>query len=291
MRDEALGVAEQAFLQAITRELDEGDLRFPTALEITLGVMRALEDPSCNLARMAAMVSAEPLLAARVVALANTAAYHPGGAPVLEVPRALVCIGFEMLRALALSVSAQQLARQNELGPYQPLVQALWAHGVDVAATARALAHQCTGLSSDAAFLAGIVHDIGQFFLLARVWEYPRLISNEGPLNDLLRVWQAPVGRAVLTAIGMPEALVETVDDPEVYGGSWPPDSLTDLVFIAHLLAPTANPFSLQPEPHRHGLARAATLGLDEVLLARIMKETEEERRGLMELFGIRDSA
>jgi hypothetical protein len=37
-------------------------------------------------------------------------------------------------------------------------------------------------------------HDIGQFFLLARVWEYPEMLSDESPLSDLVRVWHARSG-------------------------------------------------------------------------------------------------
>ena len=44
-------------------------------------------------------MSAEPLLAARTVALANSAWYNPGGRLVSDVPKALVRIGFGKLRA------------------------------------------------------------------------------------------------------------------------------------------------------------------------------------------------
>ena len=287
MTDKALNLSEQAFLHTISQELEEGELRFPTSMEVTMRVLEALDDPDMDLGRMSSMVSAEPLLAARTVALANSAWYNPGGRLVSDVPKALVRIGFGKLRALAMAVAAEQLIHRDVLVPFQPLIRRLWAHCVDVAATAFVLARRCTKLDRDAAFFAGMVHDIGQFFLLARVWEYPEMLSDESPLSDLVRVWHASIGRAVLSAMSMPQELVDAVDDPELYGGEWPPQSIPDLVFIANLVAETRNPFSPEDENVRQGLARAATLGLDEERLAAVLVESAEERQALIDLFRI----
>lgn len=283
----ALNMTEQAFLHKLSQELEQGELRFPTSMEVTMRVLEALDDPDMDLGRMSSMVSAEPLLAARTVALANSAWYNPGGRLVTDVPKALVRIGFGKLRALAMAVAAEQLIHRDVLSPFQPLIRRLWAHCVDVAATAFVLARRCTKLDRDAAFFAGMVHDIGQFFLLARVWEYPEMLSDESPLSDLVRVWHASIGRAVLSAMGMPQELVDAVDDPELYGGEWPPKSIPDLVFIANLVAETRNPFSPEDENVRQGIARAATLGLDEERLTAVLAESAEERRSLIELFRI----
>jgi len=283
----ALNMTEQAFLHKLSQELEQGELRFPTSMEVTMRVLEALDDPDMDLGRMSAMVSAEPLLAARTVALANSAWYNPGGRLVTDVPKALVRIGFGKLRALAMAVAAEQLIHRDVLSPFQPLIRRLWAHCVDVAATAFVLARRCTKLDRDAAFFAGMVHDIGQFFLLARVWEYPEMLSDESPLSDLVRVWHASIGRAVLSAMSMPQELVDAVDDPELYGGEWPPQSIPDLVFIANLVAETRSPFSPEDENVRQGLARAATLGLDEERLAAVLVESAEERQALIDLFRI----
>lgn len=289
MSDKALNLAEQAFLHTVTKELEEGELRFPTSMEVTMRVLEALDVPDMEVAKLSAMVSAEPLLAARTVALANSVWYNPGGRLVTDVPKALVRIGFGKLRALAMAVAAEQLLHRDVLGPYQPLIRNLWAHSVDVAATACVLARRCTRLDPDAAFFAGMVHDIGQFFLLARVWEYPEMLSQDSPLSDLVRIWHAPVGRAVLAAMNMPRELVDAVDNPELYGGSWPPTTIPDLIFIANLVAETRNPFTPETETEnlRHGLAKAATLGLDEVKLAEVLEESSEERKVLIDIFHV----
>ena len=57
MTDKALNLTEQAFLHAISQELERGELRFPTSMEVTMRVLEALDDPDMDLGRMSAMVS------------------------------------------------------------------------------------------------------------------------------------------------------------------------------------------------------------------------------------------
>ena len=97
---------------------------------------------------------------------------------------------------------------------------------------------------------------------------------------------------AVIAIIGagwlwMQRELVDAVDNPEIYGGEWPPTNIPDLIFIANLVAESRNPFSPEDEDFRQGLARAATLGLDEARLAQALAESAEERQALMALFHV----
>ena len=87
--------------------------------------------------------------------------------------------------------------------------------------------------------------------------------------------------------MNMPQALVDAVDDPEMYGGVWPPENVSDVVFVANLIAETRNPFSPEQEDFRHGLAKAATFGLDDARLVEVLAESVEERQALMDLFHI----
>ena len=45
MDESELSLVEQAFLHTITMELERGELKFPTAMEVTLRVMEVLDDP------------------------------------------------------------------------------------------------------------------------------------------------------------------------------------------------------------------------------------------------------
>ena len=46
--DKALNLTEQAFLHAISQELEQGDLRFPTSMEVTMRVAVVRSGQSCG---------------------------------------------------------------------------------------------------------------------------------------------------------------------------------------------------------------------------------------------------
>jgi HD-like signal output (HDOD) protein len=61
----------QAALDAIAAEAARGDMVFPTHAKIALRVQRALDDPDCSTDQLSRIISAEPVLSARVVSIAN----------------------------------------------------------------------------------------------------------------------------------------------------------------------------------------------------------------------------
>jgi HD-like signal output (HDOD) protein len=58
-------------LEKILAEGAEGEITFPTHADVAFRVRLALDDPELHVAKAAQIVQAEPLLAARVVAVAN----------------------------------------------------------------------------------------------------------------------------------------------------------------------------------------------------------------------------
>ena len=60
----------KAILARIAETASADQLIFPTTTEMALKVQRVLDDPDCSLDKLAKLVQADPLLAARVVAVA-----------------------------------------------------------------------------------------------------------------------------------------------------------------------------------------------------------------------------
>jgi HD-like signal output (HDOD) protein len=124
-------------LKKIAAELDRGEFTFPTHALVALKLQRALDDPDCHTEQATRLIKAEPLLAAKVVALANATAFNPSGRSITDVRTAVLRLGFRYLRSLAASVVARQLAaplvdpRSRTRGP------ALGAHGARRGAGAR----------------------------------------------------------------------------------------------------------------------------------------------------------
>lgn len=71
--------------KSIAAQAGRGELTFPTNVDATLKLQRALNDPDMHVDGAAKLVQAEPLLAARTVAIANSAAYNRSGNSITNV--------------------------------------------------------------------------------------------------------------------------------------------------------------------------------------------------------------
>ena len=230
------------FYAVMEAELASGELNFPTCMELGIRIRRALEDPDCGVEQIASLVNLEPLLAAHVVRLSNSAMYHPSGDDISDARSAVMRIGLNNVKPLALSVIAQQIAQSGDIRT-RALAQQLWKHTVEVAALAWAVASEVKGVASDQALYAGLVHKLGSFYLLARAHDYPELLAEQGELSDLIRYWSSRVSREVLLALGTPAVVADAVEDVDLFFEGWPPRSLGDVLYIASVSAETADPF------------------------------------------------
>lgn len=273
----------QAFALQIEDELQEGRLNFPTALDVSLRIKRLADNPESTMEEIAAAVRAEPVLSAKAVRMANAVLLNPYGRPVTSVNEAVKRIGLSALRCLAFAVAAEQLAQDHRSRQMRLVASGLWMHSVDVAAWSYALArHLCT-VRPDTAMLAGIMIDIGQFFLLARAADYPALEENMSRFAEFVSTWDEPVGRAILEAFELPEAIVDAFQYEDPYAGNWPPENLSDIVFIASLATDTPNPFdSLLGLDNRAALRDTCIAGLDRGKYDELLEAARAGRQELL---------
>lgn len=268
-------MSKKELYQAIAADLSSGEIVFPTSVQVALKLRQALEDPDCHVELAAKLISAEPVLAARVVAVANSVAYNRSGREITDVRTAVSRVGFSTLRSLAMGLATRQLAAGSG-GESRALANRLWEHTAHVASLARALARHVTHVDPETAMFAGIVHEIGGFYLLSRAESMPELL--EGAFADWVEAGEIEVGRAVLKKLAVPNMVAEAIE------GFWegylamPPTSLSDTLLLAEELAPVASPLR-QPDPASPADAVAAQIDMliGEEELSEILRECSEE--------------
>ena len=262
-------------LDVIAADAARGDIVFPTHSEIALRVQRLLDDPECSIEALGKLIGAEPILATRVLAIANSIAYNPGGRTISEVKSAVSRLGFATLRALAAAVIVRQMKDMSLAESHRSLAAKLWEHTASVAALARVIAHRVTRQNPDAAFLAGIVHEIGGFYLIARADDFPGLLTSG------LELWhdegEAAVGRAVLRALQAPAPILAAMET--LWSGflAMPPTSLGDTLLLADQLSPIESPIDALAGMSRKGMSAELELLIDEDTLSGILAESAEE--------------
>jgi HD-like signal output (HDOD) protein len=259
-----------ATIEDVIAEVERGDVTFPTHADVAFRVRLALDDTEIPMAKAAQVIAAEPLLAARVVAVANSVAFNRSGVPVADVRGAVSRLGLKFVRGLATAVVMRQMAGSIKSPLYQGLAVRLWEHTVHVAALAHLLAARF-GQPADVAMFAGIVHEVSGFYLISRTDAHGNLFADGSLVTPDA---ERRVGGAVLAALAVPAEVVAAIEVLWQAGPPrFPPQSLGDLLNIANRLTPIRSP-----------LQSPATEGLDlpidpeaERQLAEILERSSDE--------------
>ncbi|MBL8390845.1 MAG: HDOD domain-containing protein [Candidatus Accumulibacter sp.] len=223
-------------LEDIARDLSGEVVSFPTFLDITFQVRTALKNPQLTIDELGRLVAAEPLMSTKIIRLANSVAINRSGRAIVDVRNAIGRIGMEAVRTVSFAVAMEQLLNSKKMAAFQTLSRRLWEHTVHVAALSRVLARRLTRVNVDEALFAGLVHDIGVFYLLSRAVNFPELVASPCDLHQLLVQWHDHIGHALLSAMGMPEELVLVVQEHELDRPVSSISTLADVVFVANRL-------------------------------------------------------
>lgn len=223
-------------LEDIAKEL-AGEILFPTSFDLSIHIRQLLDDPNVSMNKITLVIGADPLLSSKILSLANSA-FHAGSAPVADIKSAIIRLGLQMVRTVSLNIAMRQLLLSSKLVDFEGLTQQLWRHSLQTASACQVIASRMTKINPDTAFLAGMVHDIGAFYMIYRATQYPELIARPESLKYLVAQWHESIGISVLNALGLPEEIVEATRDhdclrtvPET------PRNLSDLVYIGNVLA------------------------------------------------------
>ena len=263
-------------LARLAAEAAKGEAVFATHADMALRVRRALDDPDCSLDQLAQLVRAEPLLAARVVAMANSVVYNRSGRVTTDIRHAVASIGFKALNGLAVALVVRQMEAMTKDDAHRALAARLWEHTAQVASIAYVLARRVTHQDADTAFFAGIVHEVGGFFLISRASSFPGLL--DGPLQGWYRRGEIQLGRALLKALAVPQQVVDAIEVMWKGYLSVPPETLGDTLLLAQQLAPVDSPLNELAGEGRGGTDRAQIdMALGEETLSGILEESATE--------------
>ncbi len=269
----------QTAFKNIAAQANRGELTFPTNVDATLKLQRALNDPDCHAEAAAKLVQAEPLLAARTVAIANSVAYNRSGNEITNVRNAVQRVGFRTLNALAAAVIVRQLDSKITQPALRAKAEQLWQHSAHVAALAQVIARRVSHVDPDTAMFAGIVHEVGGFYLLSRAEEFPGILDGEP--DEWIEHGEIAIGRGVLGKLGVPAQVMEAIE--LMWNGmrALPPETLGDTLLLANDLAPVASPLHERAGATTRQAASTIDFVIGEGTLASILEESAEEVRGL----------
>ena len=278
-------ISEFEFIKGLTAELSSKNLVFPTSLKTTMKIRRALDTPDISNDQISRIISAEPVLSAQVLKLANSAMFNRSGKKVEELRAATVLLGFGVIRNVAISVGMKQLKDHQASGQTSERMEGLWTRSMRVAALSFVLARNLTKLSPDKAMIAGLLHDVGKFYILNRACLYQDLFTSEQTLWDLVDQWHVDIGAAILDSWEISDDIRAAVMDHKSL--DIPVSNratLTDVVAAAnfldaHFVAQSIEnlDWSTRPTPLKN-------LHLDAERTSTLMQETTQELTAIMQV-------
>ncbi|MES2116392.1 MAG: HDOD domain-containing protein [Pseudomonadota bacterium] len=230
----------------IVSQAERGELVFPTSVNAALQLQLALADPDCVTDDVVRRVLAEPQLAARTVALSNSAVFNRRGPLVTGVRAAVLRVGYRNLYTMAAAMVVRQFGNRIRDRLLRAQAEQLWRHTAHVAALAHVLARHVTGVDPDTALFAGIVHEAGGFYLLSRADEMPGLLDDPA---EWMGAAQEIITREMMRKLAIPEPVALAIVALRGATLSPPPAGLLDTLLLAKRLSPVATPLAWPTGP------------------------------------------
>ncbi|TFW33492.1 HDOD domain-containing protein [Massilia horti] len=255
----------------IVAQAERGDITFPTSLGPVLRLQLALQDPDCHVEDAIQLLLAEPQLAARTVALANSAAFGGTGTPVTSVRAAVARVGYRRLHAMVTVLMVRQFGSFVRDPLLRSKLAQLWEHTVYVAVLAQVFAQRVTFVDPDTALFAGIVHEVGGFYLLSRADEFPGLLDEDAERWGEL--CEDVVSREVMKRLAIPDPVAEAIGELRDGWLNMPPTSLLDTLLLANQYAPVPSPLGIDAPPLPEHTDSVLDFVLDEPTLNQILLE------------------
>jgi putative nucleotidyltransferase with HDIG domain len=162
--------------------------RMPSLSTTVIKVLETCNDPRASANDLQRVISLDPVLTARVLKLINSA-YYSLGVPITSLARAIVMLGVNTVKNLALSFAILKNLKSN--GSFSVFSsEEFWTHSLCVGVIAKSLAavKGNTPQGLEAFFVAGLLHDLGKIPLSRQFpEEYHRAWKTAGKDQGTLR--------------------------------------------------------------------------------------------------------
>lgn len=131
----------------------------PPLPDVVIKLQTLIYDPAANAKTIASMLELDPVLAGRILQIANSVYYARSATPIKLLPLAITKIGFNMVIKLVYSLKVITLFSDRKLLDNKQF----WRHSLSVALFTQELCKRSHAPQEllDVSYLAGLMHDVG----------------------------------------------------------------------------------------------------------------------------------
>jgi putative nucleotidyltransferase with HDIG domain len=257
--------------RAVLGQVAADRIALPAMPRVATRAFTLLRKRDFSLTEVAAVIETDPVVAARLVHLANSVAF----ATFTKLESVLACVnrlGARELSFFLMETAARQLVECHDPRIAQ-ICDGLWEHSLSVAILSHDLVEALPGLDAEAAYLAGLLHDLGRPVVAEMLLDAEgRLLGKRVDHWIMPSKWmgiitqcERTVGLAVTRAWTLPDSVMDAVGLCDQYDEERP-FRLANVVRLANALAAVVgHDLSARPAEETAVIVEggAALLGLD----------------------------
>jgi CheY-like chemotaxis protein/HD-like signal output (HDOD) protein len=170
-------------------------------------------------AQLAEVIARDAILAARVLQVANTAAYASGSGVVSTIPEAIRNVGCNTVRNIAAAVGVVDAMPEVGGDGFNPI--RCWQHSFAVAQLCERLSPRREGEEDGLAYLVGLCHDLGEILFHTHFTkEYQQVMALHARAGksratlerQVLGVSRGELVSTIFRSMGLPEAVRRPVE-------------------------------------------------------------------------------
>ena len=276
--------------RAVLDQVDADRVSLAAMPRVATRAFTLLRKRDFSLSEVAAVIETDPVVAARLVHLANSVAF----ATYTKLESVLACVtrlGARELSFFLMETAARQLVECHDPRIAQ-ICDGLWEHSLSVAILSHDLVEALPGLDAEAAYLAGLLHDIGRPVVAEMLLDAEgRLLGKRVDHWIMPSKWpgiitkcERAVGLAVTRAWTLPDSVIDAVGLCDDYDEERP-FRLANVVRLANALAAVAgHDLSIRPPEETAAIVDGgvALLGIESDTIAGVMAALPARLAGRM---------
>jgi putative nucleotidyltransferase with HDIG domain len=235
------------------------------------------DDDKSSVQEMARIVSSDQVLSARILRLANSPSY--GFYRVSTISNAMILLGVNVVKSLALSSSIFEIMEKNSVG--------LWEHSLGVGVASNLIARKLGLPECEEISTAGLLHDIGKVIISLKCSEVEvdirHIVDNKHVYmreaeQEIIGTDHAEIGGWLAKSWFLPDKLSEPINCHHDVEASENHRMKTAVVHIADILI-KASGFGDSGDRYVPQIQQIAwdSLKLKENIIAEIVEELEDK--------------
>jgi putative nucleotidyltransferase with HDIG domain len=219
--------------------------KLPACSTMALEILRFSQNSEIDRPGFLRLVSSDPIITVQILKIANASLFNYSK-KISSLEKALVILGFNFFRDIALSISVMSIFKDHK---YQEYSHEICHHSLLTALSLKILAQNYDSDNRELLYLGGLLHDIGKLLLLYELGdEYILLLEKEKQEdknlieleNQYLGQDHAHIGAQLTEHWNLPSSVVSMIrfhHDPELNHLLQKQIFQSQLVYLGNLIA------------------------------------------------------